>query len=72
MVLLWEHSNGSSVQSLFFKVRAVPPGSCCAADIPGIGVWEMDQGILSKAPHCAEVTGQMSHVGVFKQPPLLF
>lgn len=51
MILPWKHSKGSSAQSLFFKVRAVPPGTCCAADVPGIGVWEMDQVVLSEAPH---------------------
>lgn len=58
-VLPWEHSKGLSVQSLFFKVCSVPLGSCCTADVPGIGAWEMDQVVLSKASNCAEVTGQM-------------
>lgn len=34
MILPWARSKGLSVQSRFFKARAVPSGSCCAADGP--------------------------------------
>lgn len=34
MILSWACSKGLSVQSLVFKARAVPSGSCCAANGP--------------------------------------